>query len=490
MRIRGDLLSWIACLFLAAVSIAVSWGFGGKASWVPEFIHRAGFVGAALLGWRVWLDFGKKPRRVSVGFLLALASWIGLLWVFRDMMSRWLIELLEDGFSLNGISHFTPASADMDRTRKLIPLFQGQLMLALVAGYCLRVRTAIRVLLGLLGANALVHAVIGGIFHFTMPGQLLGMIPAANRMHFGAFHYHNHWGGFALLGAAILFALGAQSWVVKRKVGGKGNPTLFYLVGGILVALMLPLGGGRTSSLMLLCLLVGAVALFVGIGARGGSRTKVGVSLVIGFLALASLVFAISYYGGEDLEARAKDGGEKIESVLESGLEADGRMVIMEAAWLLYDMRPGFGWGLGGFYPMSPVFVGPDQWGRPRRAFYAHNDYLQLLCEIGWIGTSLLLIVPIGFGIYCAHWGKGNHLSRFLALGVASILVMACYEFPFGNPAIVSVFVVVYGVSGRYALLEASGSGSGSRSRPRKSRKSSGSSGSKRDRTRNRTRSS
>lgn len=451
---KGDLFSWLVAIFLAVVVAATAWGFGGKAKWVPDFVSTAGYIAGVLLVIRVILDF-RQRKRASVGLILVIVVWGVLFYGSGEMLRNSIFTEVEGGgFAIAEDSAGKPAHADAGRARKLIPMFRGELLLGLAAAFCLRSRNAIRFLLGLSGANVIALAVIGGVFHFTTPGQLLGMVKAANRLHFGAFHYHNHWGGYALLGTGALFALAAYSWQKKGGIGGKGNPTLFYVVGAALVSLMLPLGGGRTSTLLLLAVVLFAIVSITIIASKGRSLGKSAGIAFCSLAVLGGLILGVMYFGGKVVTNRAVDGGEKIAEIIEEGMESDSRIGIMQGAWDLYSLRPDYGWGIGGFSKMSPLFVPQDHRGRDQWAFYAHNDYLQILVETGWIGTTLLLLVPIGFGIFCAVRGRGNWISRFLAVGVAAILLMAAYEFPFGNPAIVTLFVVLYGVGGRYALLE------------------------------------
>ena len=66
-----------------------------------------------------------------------------------------------------------------------------------------------------------------------------------------------------------------------------------------------------------------------------------------------------------------------------------GRHLLWLPAWDMFLDRPFLGWGLGVFYLLYPQYKSPlsDEAG-----FFAHNDYLQILLELGPIGLVIFLV--------------------------------------------------------------------------------------------------
>jgi tetratricopeptide (TPR) repeat protein len=66
-----------------------------------------------------------------------------------------------------------------------------------------------------------------------------------------------------------------------------------------------------------------------------------------------------------------------------------GRHLLWQPAWQMFLDRPFLGWGLGVFYLIYPQYKAPLT---NESGFFAHNDYLQVLVELGPIGLILLTI--------------------------------------------------------------------------------------------------
>jgi O-antigen ligase len=118
--------------------------------------------------------------------------------------------------------------------------------------------------------------------------------------------------------------------------------------------------------------------------------------------------------------------------------------------------KPWFGWGLESYAHVFRIF-------NTQRAietwvwipFYAeaHNDWLQSLAEVGFVGTGLLGLMVL-FPLISVPWRRvSSSLPRHLLAGCALILLYAWVEFPFANPAVMISFWCCLYSAVRYAKL-------------------------------------
>lgn len=97
------------------------------------------------------------------------------------------------------------------------------------------------------------------------------------------------------------------------------------------------------------------------------------------------------------------------------------RLGILESTWAVLDFN---GHGLGLYYVLFPVF---DTHGDPflLRSDHAHNEYLELLFEIGPVGLAFFLALVA----WAFRFGRGIELYI-----LAALLVEAMFGFPFHMP--------------------------------------------------------
>jgi O-antigen ligase len=107
--------------------------------------------------------------------------------------------------------------------------------------------------------------------------------------------------------------------------------------------------------------------------------------------------------------------------------------------------KPVLGWGLGTFPIVYPQF----------RTFYtdffvneAHDDYLQLLVEMGLLGFGMMLwfLIALGRGIFkkLKNWSSeiNGAVALACALGLSGILVHSAVDFNLQIPANAALFYV------------------------------------------------
>lgn len=228
----------------------------------------------------------------------------------------------------------------------------------------------------------------------------------------GTFANRNHFAGLlamclpvAVMGAVRLYA-GSRAQSRRRKplAPALAASGLLLCAGVMLVAVISSLS--RMGFICALCGLavMGALALARG---RAGVRRWLPVAAALAMALTAFIVLPtdqlIERFG-------SLSTGEE--------MPADERAIIWGDTVRLIGAYPLFGCGLGAYesallpYKTSAPLYTVD---------YAHNDYLQLLAEMGVLGFAPLLLL-VG-GIYARAWRGAMQLARgpqaYLALGVA-----------------------------------------------------------------------
>jgi O-antigen ligase len=173
------------------------------------------------------------------------------------------------------------------------------------------------------------------------------------------------------------------------------------------------------------------------ISQRKGRRVALlfGVFLVIGVALLAWL-------GGGELARRMASIHTEARGELSGGL----RMTVNRDALKMFAHKPWLGWGLGVFPDIYPQF----------RTFHtnffvneAHDDYLQLLVEMGGLGfaTMLWFVIVMYRGALkkLGNWPEDINGAVALAamLGATGILVHGFVDFNLQIPANAALFYVM-----------------------------------------------
>ena len=127
-----------------------------------------------------------------------------------------------------------------------------------------------------------------------------------------------------------------------------------------------------------------------------------------------------------------------------------GRLTIWKSAWELIMAHP-LGVGFGAFPHAFPRFQ-PEGFG-PTRFDHAHNDYLQLMGEWGWIGAIALLCILswIAVKVLRTMQRQSNTpyvwIHRGIALAVTAGLLQAFVEFNLtSRPGVQVLFMFVMGL--------------------------------------------
>ena len=211
---------------------------------------------------------------------------------------------------------------------------------------------------------------------------------------------------------------------------------MVYFAGTFLVGVVLAASRGCIIALGVGLLAFAAISL-VGITSvtRRGSRS---------ILAIGGLILIIVGGSGLYVYQSAWAAQSRFQEMLVPGV----RSAFAEVAWRSFQTNPIIGTGPGEFLYAARSLRQPTASGDP---MYAHNDWLQLLSEYGWIGFSLALVslfLLIGNGIARFHSGLLSRLKdgqkplsneSALAIGCVSCVILfashSVVDFNFHIPA-------------------------------------------------------
>ena len=221
------------------------------------------------------------------------------------------------------------------------------------------------------------------------------------------------------------------------------------MLAGIAAAIMIGtifLSGSRGGMIAIFAeLAVLAIVLF-------RQKKRVRIAIAAGAFAVV-LVSLLSWLGGKQLTARVSSISSEARTEISGGM----RLSIDRDAIQMFRHKPALGWGLRTFPIVYPQF----------RSFYtnffvneAHNDYMQLLTEMGLAGFGVMvwfLVVLYRRALgKIANWTTQLTGAVTLAcmLGVTGILVHSFFDFNLQIPANAAWFYVYCSLATASPLLQ------------------------------------
>jgi len=371
----------------------------------------------------------------SILLLEAGSAGLFLLWVGKQVLEgkmeiRWnplflpmgmfgLLILSQLAFRVSAYQHDTLSLALEYVAYALLCFLAGQ---TLIRGIQAR---KLAFIFSLYGAALAAFALIQGI---SSNGKLYWIRqPRLGGWIYGPYVNHNHYAGLMEMLVPIPLVL-SLTRLASTKTRNAAAVAAAVMVGTIFIS------GSRGGMLAIVAELVILAALLV--KQKRGLRTAVGLGLF-----LAIVVGLLTWIGGGELSRR-------IATVGPSGFElsSDMRSYINRDGLRMFLKKPVLGWGLGAFPVVYPQF----------RTFYtnffvneAHNDYLQLLVEMGLLGfaTMIWFVVTVytravkKMGDWTGDISGAVALAS--ALGLSGILVHSMVDFNLQVPANAALFYVL-----------------------------------------------
>ncbi len=257
---------------------------------------------------------------------------------------------------------------------------------------------------------------------------------------YGPYVNHNHYAGLMEMLTPFPLALAASRFTEgNRKIALAG---IAALMGGSIF-----LSGSRGGMAAFVAQMVVLGALLV----RKRERSWKQPLMLGAFLAMV-IVFLV-WMGGNELTQRLIS----IHSEAREEISGGVRLTIDRDCLRMFAKRPWLGWGLGAFPVVYPEF----------RSFYtnffvneAHNDYLQLLVEMGLAGFAIavwfLALVFRGAAAKLKNWTgtASGALTVAALLGCVGILVHSFLDFNLQIPANAALFYVLCAMAASEPLQE------------------------------------
>ncbi|MDX6768847.1 MAG: O-antigen ligase family protein [Elusimicrobiota bacterium] len=230
-------------------------------------------------------------------------------------------------------------------------------------------------------------------------------------------------GGALAAALALAQRLGLPGFAaLERPTGSFGNPIFLgaALAAAVPVAAALALGSaGRTRALW--SAVAGLqVAGLLATRSRGPALGLLAAGAVWAVLRLEGRARAAAVAGAAALAATG--------AALSAGREWTHGLIWRDA-WSLFAARPLLGSGLGRFHLEFPAYASEAlkaRWPEGRVIVnFAHNEYLQTLCETGLVGLGLLLLIPATAAAVIAR-RRGSPYSEADAGLLAGLVFFVC----------------------------------------------------------------
>lgn len=341
-------------------------------------------------------------------------------------------------------------------------LFLGVLVQALALWHLIQSRRRIRRILAFLVGNAIIAALAGMIFRFSASPKILGLANPVHPEFFGPFRYHNHWTAYALLSLGAAVALAGYYWFSgeRAKEGRFQGLHLGWSAFAVIILASLPMSGARAGVLFaVLALPAFAFVSWREVLRNLRPRTQAGKSASTGWtrwrvalltcllLGLSGATFVWFFRG--NIERAYEETRQAFDTAGPEGiLTIDTPR--FKGAWTttgeMISRQPAFGWGYGS-HLYAFYLVAGKEWRNPTgevfaRKEFAHNDWLQMMAEIGIIGFGGLILPPFLLWRRIRKESAPDIVTSCLLVGSGLVLMLATFEFPLSNPAVLVIFFV------------------------------------------------
>jgi len=368
--------------------------------------------------------------------------WFAKQWTDGEISVRWnplyppmaafgLLLLVQIVFHSTAYRHDTIAGAMLYCAYAMLCFLAGQSLLRTAQARRLAVIFALYGFV--LAALALLQGVApnGRLFWLRQP-RMGGWI-------YGSYVNHNHYAGLMemLIPVPLVLSLTRLAQEKERIAAG--------VAAAVMVATVF-LSGSRGGMLAVFAELAVLATILL--------RQKKSMRIAVAAAAFAVvLVGILTWLGGKELTSRVTSISREARTEISGGM----RLSIDRDAIRMFRQKPVAGWGLGTFPVVYPQF----------RSFYtnffvneAHNDYLQLLAEMGLLGFATMVWFLIV--LYRAALRKTRNwtvnvtgaLSLACILGLSGILVHSLFDFNLQIPANAALFYVLCSLAAAPPLLQ------------------------------------
>jgi O-antigen ligase len=381
---------------------------------------------------------------VETGSVLLMLLWLAKQWIDDTIVIQWnplflpmaafaVLILLQIAFRLTAYPHDTFSGARLYCAYGMLCFLSAQSLLR--SSQARKVAVILAIYGFLVAGLALLQGIApNGKLYWIRQPRLGGWL-------YGPYVNHNHYAGLMEMLVPIPLVL-ALSRLAEEKERIAAGIAAAAMTGTIFLC------GSRGGMLAILTefVVLGVVVV----------RQKRGIRLAAAVGAFAVVLLSLlTWIGGKELGQRVTSISTETRSEISGGI----RINIDRDALRMFRAKPVLGWGLGTFPVVYPEF----------RTFYtnffvneAHNDYLQLLVEMGLVGFGLmiwfLIVLYRSVLAKIKNWTSEVSGAVGLAcmLGFTGILVHSVTDFNLQIPANAALFYVFCTIAATKPFLQRS----------------------------------
>lgn len=321
-------------------------------------------------------------------------------------------------------------------------------------------RSAIQSILTVVVSNGALISIIGILQKVTQTTNILWVIPPRTGYEFATLLYKNH--AAAYLNIVLMTCTALLYWHFSRseRRQERTSPAPIFAFFCILLGVSVVLTNSRAGTMLMMGFTLIAFVGFVIRAAmtRGEGRSGLSIAILCGtfalFIGLGS--FFIMRSGTVAGINRLLSEGRGDDSVITRTLARQATMDMAKDDIIT-------GWGAGSFRHAFPIYqnnypricYAPWAPDRKMRWEYAHNDYVQLLAELGLVGAGIMAAIAfcgVRF-LLINHVYRRPHLM-FIVLALLITVAHCWIDFQFHNPAILLLWCASAVLLGRWAELE------------------------------------
>jgi O-antigen ligase len=242
---------------------------------------------------------------------------------------------------------------------------------------------------------------------------------------FSFFPYDGHWAAFALIWAGVCTSLALLSSRFDDSPDFVNSISPWYLTGATLLGASGYLVEARLPGAILL-IGFSVMLLLITVNYIGNTKEKhhKGIALISGLLACA--VFASGIF-----------------KALQPDPLVESKQALHRAAIEMFSDNPIFGWGVDSFQQLAPFYLDDSLLGA--RYDRVTSDALQLLAEVGIVGTAVTVLILALLMFHYIRRKLDVRTTNHLLIGCIGVVVMAFFDTPLMSPAVfLSLFVVFF----------------------------------------------
>ncbi|MEJ1971728.1 MAG: O-antigen ligase family protein [Lacunisphaera sp.] len=430
-------LTRLVPVHLGLFVVFTSWAFGGQAPWARPIIGWWGTVGMILFV----LACRTHPTangRVHPALRLLWPLWLYDALIIGSCFNPGFRETMvagEPSLALIATKPWLPTAAIPHLAIHELWQFNGIVLSSFNLLLVLSRRSQVRQILFLLAGNAVVLAVFGTFQKLVhAKGLWFGLVHSPNERFFSTFIYHNHWGAFTLLNTAVCLALLLHAY---RRGGYRDtwhSPVPLGAVVTLLLAVTIPLCASRSCTLLAGLLLTAAFVHFLMLvrrSRRERHQSAAGPVTAIGAAAVLA-VAAIGYLARGTIAERTTQTSLQLAGATPAS-PLVGRLTLYRDTWRMAAAKPWFGWGLESYAHVFRIFNtqrAVETWVWIPYYAEAHNDWLQSLAEVGFVGTGLLALLLL-LPLFTVPWRRlDSSIPRYLSAAACCSCFMHGWNFP------------------------------------------------------------